>query len=43
MSERFRICSEVRQGCIMSLVYCIYGRSDEMGEDEDGKEGRLDS
>ena len=38
-SKQFRIDSGVRQGYHSSLaVQCIYGRSDEVGEDGDGKE-----
>ena len=40
--EWFRIDSMVRQGCIASprlFTIYIYGRSDEGGEDGDGKEG----
>ena len=44
-SERFRIDSGVRKGCIMSPwlfnVQSIYGWSDEGGEDGDGRECRL--
>ena len=38
-SEWIKIDCGLRQGYIMSLSFqCIYGRSDEVGEDEDGKE-----
>ena len=42
VSERFRIDSVVREGCIMSplAVQHMYGCSDEGGEDGDGKEGK---
>ena len=40
-SERFRIDSGMRQGCIIPLVsQCIFGRSDEGGEDRHGKAWR---
>ena len=45
-SEAFRIDSDVRHGCIMSHwgFQCIYGCSDERGEngvEEEGREWRL--
>ena len=40
-SEKLRIDSGMRQGCIMSpCPYNVYGCSDKRGEDGDRKEGR---